>query len=272
MKVLKVETKESLRTIINDGLTSYDKMEKRDRLWPSDAGLCIRRNTLNNDKIVDTIENNTSSTRYFYQESGKFIEKDIVLQSFKNKGKLVFSNYKLPVLKDEESIRLSGKIDAIVRYGNEMVGIEVKARGSDLKVKSTDIQQAKIYSLVTGFDFYLVLVDRNVQKFGIEGINLKTVDVTFKENEMLELARHLFVSDLMLKEGLVSPFDTAPYKTNICENCPFLPICPSYKTNEEIPETIYLRANEKAEIFVELREKRKHGIIKFLNKYTRNNK
>lgn len=262
----------NLVNMLNKGLIKHGNIQKRNRMWASSAGLCIRRNTLQNDPLVETLHDNTDSVRHMYQEIGKSYEAEII-QSFRNLGVLRFADYKLPELKNDEELNIGGKVDFIIEYQNELIGVEVKTRGSDLKIKESDIKQAQIYHLITGLPFYVLIADRNIQKYGREGLNARAVKVEMRHDERLDLVTHLILSEHLIKRGVIMPFDNNIYESKVCENCPFFNVCPKYRLNDKIETDLIYKAEQAAMKFLDLTQSRKNGITKHIyNQFNLRNK
>lgn len=260
--VTSVEKKFDFLRALNIGLYQKGFQKKRDKLWPSSASQCIRRNTLQNDEICETMPDDTDSIRHMYQELGKFIESQVI-QSFSNLKLVRATDYYMPKLPE---LNISGKIDLIVEADNELIGVEVKSRGSDLPVKETDIQQAKIYSIATGLPFCVAIIDRNVRKMGRPGLNALFRTITIEEPEKREILFNLYLSQLYISKNAIFPFANSPFGSKVCEYCPFAGICDKYKLKTEfIPSNDdILKINEQIDLVISQEKSRKEQIYKEL--------
>lgn len=264
MKYVEPEKNDQLDLVnmLNKGLERRGKMQRRSKMWASSAGLCVRRNTLQADEIVETIADNTDSVRHMYQEVGKSFESEII-RSFNNLGKLRAADYYMPKI----DLDISGKIDFIIEHDNELVGIEVKTRGQDLKVKESDLRQAQIYHVVTGIPFYVLIQDRNVQKYGRLGLNARAIKVDMSYEDAFDLIYDLYLSELYIKNKTIYHFEEGFFGTKVCENCPFYNICPKYKLKDDESLKNIRVVNEvrlKTEEFLDKIEERKQAIYKDL--------
>lgn len=254
----------NLISMLNQGLSKKGNLVSRNRLWASSAGLCMRRNTLQNDSIASSISDDTDSRRHMYQELGKHYESQII-QSYRNLGVLRFADYKLPILRGVEELNIGGKVDLIIEVNHELIGIEVKTRGSDLKIKPDDISQASIYHLITGLPFYVLIADRNVANYKVDGLNARQHKIAMSQDDKTSLAYKLFLSEFLIKHNKNFAFKNSIYGSSVCDYCPFKNICDKHLINDvEIPDDVVYQITQKAQKFVELTQSRKNGITKFI--------
>ena len=264
MKYVEPEKNDQLDLVnmLNKGLERRGKMQRRSKMWASSAGLCVRRNTLQAGEIAETIADNTDSVRHMYQEVGKSFESEII-RSFNNLGMLRAADYYMPKI----NLDISGKIDFIIEHDHELIGIEVKTRGQDLKVKESDLRQAQIYHIVTGLPFYVLIQDRNVQKYGRFGLNSRAIKIEMDRDDKLDLAYSLYLSEWLIKRNLVMPLNVnyVKYDSKTCENCPFYDICPKYRLNDKVENGDWAGEIEPlAQNFIDKIEERKQVIYKDL--------
>lgn len=255
-----------METIIRRGLTKTVEYNRDGRIYASGAAYCTRQTVIGATGKSTEIQNAASGA---YMTMGSAIE-EMLLTAFHNQNVLLFKQYKLPEL---PGINMGGKIDAIVYVLNKIRCVEIKSCSSlPGAPKSGHLEQAQVYSAVTGLPASLVYFSRSVADYN-GNIQLREFPLALSREDHFNTMFKVCYARLAIDANVIPPVPSGWTQAN-CGYCPFVPICweddelPGIAVGRKDNAIMMEQAKEWAAKLttVEALSERRHGVLRHLEK------
>lgn len=260
--------KVNVKELVERGLRENVMVEKQPRFFPSSSPVCIRRNNIlaNEDRIGLSFETR-DVTRELYINIGNTFHKVMTDGLYKSRS-LLFREYKLPSI---PSVEFGGRVDAVIKMEGKIYGVEFKSCGAKIPTepKIEHRKQAELYSAIMGIPFIILYVSRNVQTYGVAGMNSTEFMVEMNNDVAFNSLQTLFYTDILNKRGLVYHREWDENSV-VCQQCKVFDAC--YKRNLKASSNDELnQAYEDARLLTNEylldTARRKRGILKHIMRY-----
>lgn len=210
-----LQEKGKLEIIVSRYLTETAAVNRKGRIYGSEAGFCSTMSAINGQRIG---EDDISAAGKFYMGIGVAIH-DLVKKSFERAGMTVYNEYHLP----EIGINLGGYVDIIVMHEGEPHIIEVKSCGKLPAVaKPQHEAQASLYGAVLGIPATVLYVSRSVNDF-FGNLLVRAIPVRNTEEARRTVLFNASLAHLSIIKGII------PAKVfmtdDSCRYCPFHSFC-----------------------------------------------
>lgn len=252
-----------LKNGILNGLSSKRKT-KRNSFHASSGFHCPRRNFAH---LFLSNKYSWQAKNELYTKIGISVHTAIQNALFLQ-NKVLFSEYRLPPLKN---LNIGGYVDLIGLVDGKISVIEIKTCGKlPTKPNKDHRKQAIVYSIITGFDAYLVYQSRNVADF--KGVKIETFKIDTNYQEMLDIMKVYYISELCVQKEKLPPIPAHFKSASSCGYCPFKEKCwgdekfPFIDISLNEYSDILEEAEELAAKFIDDVNERRNGILAFLSK------
>lgn len=260
---LKQDSAGPLATLVTKGLAREETIARPGgRMYASSAGICARRNWFNAN--LPERQSTVTPASTLYMAIGEAVHKEVQDALFRL-GVLLFSEYNLPPV----GFNIGGRIDAIIVLEGKIVGVEIKTCGTlPSKPKFEHIQQANIYSAISGLPVFLLYVSRNVASYN-GALMMREFSVDSDPEEALF---RVALSQIMSTESVLPSEIPEGYEENReCRFCPFKSKCWTHDPHPSVSLEKYkeymARAKTMTASVMDGRRNRLNGVLVFLQRH-----
>lgn len=259
----------TIESVILDGMKGTANLHRdEEKFYAGDVVYCPRR------AVKFLVTDRTASvapSSHVYMKMGISIH-GLITDAMHKSGALIFKEFRLP---PSEKPDIRGIVDAIFfAPGNKIMGMEIKSCGKlPAAPKEDHVAQAIIYSAITGLEFVMTYISRNVA--GWDGkLMLKSFELECTERDMHQSLTKACLAHFAKQMGVLPPIPTG-FTIDSCGFCPFKDEC--WEEGGEpglLPEAtpaqieeLYELAEPRAKEILEGRGPRRNGIMKHIYRY-----
>jgi len=203
------------------GLSENETVDRDGRLWASQVGHCPRKGAI--EATLKTKRVFSAASRV-YCDIGVTAE-ELIIRAWDKRNRLLFSQYKLPTIREYPKLNMGGYVDAIAVQDGKIRAVEIKTCGElPSKPKHDHLSQVLLYSAVTGFPASLFYLSRSVADWS--GI-LKTVQFDIPHDQTA-LEHHMYnavLARLCIEKGFIPNKSSKLTKKSHCGLCTHIGFC-----------------------------------------------
>lgn len=225
-----IEKDISLSECLSLGLNDFEEVNHDGRLWASQVSHCPRKGALE-----ATIKERRSfnASNKMYCEIGNTVE-SLILKGWEERNRLLFSQYKLPDIREFKDLNLGGYIDAIALQGTKIRSVEIKTCGAlPLKPRQDQESQALLYSAFTGFPATLLYFSREVADWN-GSLKVQQFDYQFDEEELRHYMFNAVYARVCIRDGIIPDKSTKINVKSHCFYCNFIDYCWDESFDEKV--------------------------------------
>lgn len=203
------------------GLNEIEKLDRDGRLWASQVAHCPRKGAL---EATSNSNRPWLAASQVYCEIGNTVE-DLIIKAWEKQGRLLFTQYKLPTIREFKKLNLGGYIDAIALQDNKIRAVEIKTCGN-LPITPREDQKAQLmlYSAFTGLPSTLFYFSREVASWDGKLIT-KQFDFDYDAEELMHYMFNAVFARFCVDKGIIPNKSSKITKKSHCLYCNFTDFC-----------------------------------------------